>query len=301
MTDLLTEMKAAKREVPRKSRSWSEWSFIPEIRLADEIAIPAWRNASSQYRVMMLNYCEMMERRILSDSRIRALRRRLGDIDCLVFSAVGRDDLLDRLNIENYHRVATELGADYVITPDEYIYEVDEAYSYYQDTHFSRMILRGLKLAELGEGHYRLIGLAKGVDYEQLAEYVDVMDDLGVTDFAFECGDLLKQSTNHQKREIRTIAHFVDYVRRLKRRVLLLGVNSSNVLSRLPRPDGYSSGAWSIDALHRSWYTESGRTLRVRMPNWKHPICNSGKISSIQVAVHNLLVDFGRLSKVAEL
>jgi hypothetical protein len=237
----------------------------------------------------------------MSDSRIRGLRRRLGDIDCLVFSAVGRDDLLDALSVEDYHRVAIRLGADYVITPDDYIYEVDGAYPYYQDAHFSRTILRGFKLAELGEGHYSLIGLAKGVDYEQVTEFVNVMDDLGVTDFAFECGDLLKQSKNHQKREIRTIAYFVDYVRSLKHRVLLLGVNSLNVLSRVPCPDGYSSSAWSIDALHGSWYTENGRALRGRMRRCKHTICSSGKIRGTQeVAVHNLLVDFGRLSRFGE-
>ena len=113
--------------------------------------------------------------RHLDHDRIHALRRQLGDLDALILMAVGRDELLDRLRVDEYHRMAIRMDANIVVSPDDYIYDSDGKYPFYQDSHFSRAITRALELVQLGRGHYDLVGLAVGSDQGQLREFVTVM------------------------------------------------------------------------------------------------------------------------------
>jgi hypothetical protein len=265
--------------------------FIPEIRLADRVALPAWQKAILPQRSAMINFCEMMERGFLKDSRLRYLRRKLGDIDALVLCAVGRDQLLDELDPDKYHETALRLHVDWLITPDDYIYDVDHAYPYYQFSHFSRTIRRLTRLFSLAQNHYGVIGLAKGVNMRQLQEYVAVTSEVGVRHFALHCGDSLKH-VKERPAVVQEIGGFIRLVKDLGFSVHLLGVDSPRILSRLPRPDSYSSSAWSIDAHHRRSYTQDGRLVRNRMVTCNHSMCKSRHVIGLErFAIHNLLVN----------
>ena len=271
-----------------------ELTFIPEIRLGDRVAISAWKRAPVSPRTAAINFCQPMVRHLDQD-RIHALRRQLGDLDALILMAVGRDELLDRLTVDEYHRMAIQMNANIVVSPDDYIYDSDGKYPFYQDSHFSRAITRALELVQLGRGHYDLVGLAVGSDQSQLREFVTVMGEQGVSDFAFACGDLLKQGRNRRK-TLNEIESFVDYLRRHGHVSMLLGIDSSRFIKRL-RPDYYSSSQWSIDASHGRYYARDGSPRKGSSIGCNHSICNSGELSGTErLAVHNILMKHELLS-----
>nr|MDO8098896.1 hypothetical protein [Candidatus Njordarchaeota archaeon] len=276
--------------------SWYRVPFIPELRLADRVALPAWKKAPLSPKMVIVNYCELMKRGILCGPRLRGLARKLKDADALILSAVGRDELLDKLTTEQYHETAVQLGAKWVISPDDYVYDSDCKYPFYQDAHFSRAIERALRLLKLARGHYNVIGLAIGSCIFQLNELVATLEEHGVEEFALPCGDLLKQVGN-RKRVIGDILAFVNHLKSLKLRSLLLGVDSPQVIA-LVKPDSFASSAWSFDAARGYSYTPEGKRVKGSV-KCQHTICTSSEVKGVELpGVHNILANRDFMSKL---
>jgi hypothetical protein len=222
-------------------------------------------------------------------SHIALLRRALGGARPLILSAVGRDHLLDELDMRQYHRAAVELGADWVISPDDYVYEADSGYSFYQNAHFSRALRRALALTRLGRDKYRVVGLAIGSSFYQLREFVRTLAEQGTYVFAYPCGDLLKWARN-PKSELNQISEFVRYLQGLRYPCLLLGINSTRLVRQL-KPDMWASAAWSFDASRGVYYSSDGASVRGREFQCSHKECAATNLFSVErMALHNLIV-----------
>jgi len=268
--------------------SWRSFGFIPELRLGDKVALSAWKKAPLKHKPVIVNFCDLMTRRLLRNSSLRTLKRELKDSESLILSAVGADELLDELAVERIHDTALRLDADWVISPDDYIYEADTDYPFYQDSHFSRSIGRAIRLITMARDQYGITGLAIGSCSDQLQAFVKTLEDYGIKDFAYACGDLFKQGKN-PRRTILEIREFVNYLRSFNHSSLLLGIDSPKNL-RLLTPDGWACSAWSIEASHRRYYANDGTKRKGLRVVCHHDWCNSRRSKGIELlAVHNLL------------
>ena len=270
--------------------SWKVVGFIPELRLGDKIALSAWKIAPLLHKSVIVNFCDLTARRLLQSSPLRRLERELKESEATIISTVGSDDLLDELVVTRIHDTALKLGADWVITPDDYVYDSDIRYPFYQDSHFSRALRRAIQLVTMARGQYGVIGLAIGSSTDQLQEFVRTLEEYGINDFAFACGDLLKQGKN-PKRTIIEISNFVNHLRASKHSSLLLGIDSPRYL-RLLAPDSWASSSWSIDAAHQRYYANDGTKRKGRGVVCSHDFCKSGQVKGMELlGVHNLLAD----------
>ncbi len=262
--------------------------FIPELRLRDKYCLSAFRKATVSPKPVIVNFCELMQMGKIP-ARAAALKHALGGVSPLIISAVGRDELLDKFDVRQYHKTAVELGADWVISPDDYVYETDSGYSFYQNAHFSRALRRTLALTRLASGKSRVVGLVIGSNSYQLREFVRVVGEQGIDTFAYPCGDLLKRPMN-LRRVINQISELVLYLKDSGYRSLLLGIDSPRQLRRL-RPDMWASSGWSFDALHGLCYSSDGRTVRGEEPRCRHKECASPHLSPVErLTLHNLIV-----------
>jgi len=270
--------------------SWHNHGFIPELRLGDRVALIAWKKAPLSPKAVIVNFCDLTMRAALRGSRIRKLKRELRESETLILSTVGPDELLDHLSIERLHDTALRLDVDWVITPDDYVYEADGRYPFYQDSHFSRSILRALQLLRMAKGHYGIIGLAIGSSLNQLQEFVTTMEEYEVNNFAFACGDVLKQGRRF-KRTTLEIGGFIKSLKASKHNSLLLGIDSPHLL-RILDPDNWASSAWSIDASHWRYYARDGTRRKGYRIVCDHDVCRSGELKGMELfGVHNLLAD----------
>jgi len=221
-------------------------------------------------------------------SRIAVLRCALGGVSPLVISAVGRDALLDELDVKQYHNAAVQLSADWVISPDDYVYQADGRYSFYQNAHFTRALRRTLALTRFARGNYRVLALAVGSSTYQLREFVRTAAEQAIDTFAYPCGDLLKRARN-PKSILNEISEFVLYAKDSGYRSLLLGIDSPRLVRQL-RPDMWASAGWSFDASHGLYYSNDGRPVRGREPRCNHQDCASTSLSPVErLALHNLI------------
>lgn len=263
--------------------------FIAELRLRDKFSLSAFQKAPMQPKAAIVNFCELMQIGKLH-SRIAMLRRALKGVSPLILSAVGRDDLLDELDVRLYHKTALELGADWVISPDDYVYQADSEYPFYQNAHFSRALRRTFALVKFARRKYRVVGLAIGSDFSQLQEFVRTVAELDVNTFAYPCGDLLKRAKN-PRNTINGIAEFVQFLKESNYRTLLLGVHSPRILRRL-RPNMWASAGWSFDATRGLHYSSDGRPVRGRIFRCTHKNCAAVDLSpNERLTLHNLIVE----------
>ncbi len=263
--------------------------FIAELRLRDKFSLSAFQQAPLQPKAVIVNFCELMQIGKLH-SRIAMLRHALNGVSPLILSAVGRDYILDELDVRLYHKAAIELGADWVISPDDYVYQADSRYSFYQNAHFSRALRRTLGLIKFARGKYRVVGLAIGSDFSQLQDFVRTVAEQGVNTFAYPCGDLLKRMKN-PKNTLIQIAEFVMYARDSNYRTLLLGIDSPRLVRQLS-PDMWASAGWSFDASHGLHYSSDGEPVRGRMFRCSHKSCAAADLSGDErLTLHNLIVE----------
>ena len=269
---------------------WHNYGFVPELRLGDRVALNAWKKVPLSAKAVIVNFCDLTTRGTFRRSRLPKLKRELAEAKTLVVSCIGPDELLDHISVEKLHETAIRLDADWVVTPDDYVYEADGGYPFYQDSHFSRSILRALQLFRMSRGRYGIIALAIGSSPSQLQEFVTTMEEQGINDFAFACGDLLKQGGN-LKRTTREIRGFIDNLKAAKHSCLLLGIDSPRFL-RMLAPDSWTSSAWSIDASHWRYYAKDGTPRKSKRIACDHDICKSGETAGMELfAVHNLLAN----------
>jgi hypothetical protein len=262
--------------------------FIPELRLRDKFSLSAFQKAPLSSRGVIVNFCELMQIG-KAHLRIEMLRRALKGANPVILSAVGRDELLDELDVRQYHKAAVKLGAHWVISPDDYIYQADNGYSFFQTSHFSRALRRTFDLIKFARGEYRVVGLAIGSSVRQLQTFVRVVAELGVNTFAYPCGDLLKGARN-PKSILNQIAEFVLYLRDSKYRSLLVGIDSLRLVNKL-RPDMWASAKWSFDASHGLYYSKDGRPVRGKEFRCGHRDCAGANLSPAErMTLHNLIV-----------
>jgi hypothetical protein len=263
--------------------------FVPELRLRDRFSLSAFGKAPLQPKPVIVNFCELMQLGKV-DLHVAMLRRTLVGASPLILSAVGRDDLLDELDMRLYHKTAIKLRADWVVSPDDYVYEADYGYSFYQNVHFSRALRRTLALVRLARGNYRVVGLAIGSSLFQLQDFVRTTRELGVSTFAYPCGDMLKGMKN-AKRTLHEIAAFVQYLKDSSLHSMLLGIDSPRLVRRF-RPEIWSSAAWSFDAAHGLHYSSDGKPVRGRIFRCTHKSCATAALSlDERLALHNLLTE----------
>lgn len=263
--------------------------FIPELRLRDRFSLSAFEMAPLQPKAVIVNFCELMQIGRLEE-HLALLKGALRGVSPVILSAVGRDDILDELNVRLYHKAAVKLQADGVISPDDYVYEADGGYSFYQNAHFSRALSRTHALTRFGKGKYQVIGLAIGSNLFQLQEFVHAVAEQGVDTFAYPCGDILKGMKN-AKHTLQEIAAFVRYLKDSHYRSMLLGIDSPPLLRRF-RPNVWSSSGWSYDAAHGLHYSYDGKPVRGRAFRCMHkPCANAVLFPDERSTLHNLMVE----------
>ena len=211
---------------PTLAKPWHLTGFIPEMRLDNKIALEAFRRHVAYPKVAVLNYLHLPA--CMSASSIRS---KLGLLDALVLSCVGPDRALDRLSIERYDAAARTIGADAVVSPDDYIYACDDAHEVFQGMNLIRARKRALALLDMRRRPYSVIGLVAGRNKEQIRGSLEFLRDHGMRDCAFPCGDYLKGG-----RRADLIAPFVRQASDLRMWGLLLGVGWTDLLPRLGPP-----------------------------------------------------------------
>lgn len=221
-------------------------NFIPEIRLRDKYALEAWTEAPLKPKCAIINYFQI-PKKDRNPSALKTLRERLGNCDLLFLDAVDRDPLLDELDVEDYDKTARGLEVDAVITPDEYLYDVDIGHAAH-DAHFSRGIRRAIDIVDLSKGCYSVVGLAVASDLIQFQEFVTALREERITHVALAIGDLLKRGPDrrHVLYELRRYLSYLDDSHLCS---LLLGVSSHKIVRALA-PDYWSNSEWSFEAIY---------------------------------------------------
>jgi len=241
--------------MPKIEKPWHLCTFIPELRFRDrQISIKAWQSCTASPRVVIINYYDLKS--VGLQKRPTKVRNSLGKDDVIILSCVGKDNDIDRLSVEDYFETALNLGAEALITPDDYIYKIDSPHPAYQTHHFRRALERSEALLELAKDEFSVIGLVIGANENQISLFADRLKERGVTDFACACGDMLKRGKRRES--LADIALFIKYCTNGWK--LLLGVESRRVLLKL-KPDAFSSSAWSISAAHNRIY-RNGRKMK---------------------------------------
>ena len=222
---------------------WHQTRFIPELRSSNRTALEAFRRYEASPKVAILNYCDLPKN--LSDpGRAARLRSMLGHVGALLLVCVGRDRKLDGLSIQHYDYVARLIGADAVVSPDDYIYECDSAHSMFQAGHLMRARKRALDLLGMPQRPYSVIGSAPGRDGAEIGGSLQFLLDHGVRDCAFPCGDHLKGG------RYKVLAQsFVRRARGMRMWSLLLGVSWPDLLRSLA-PSCFSNSEASFGPPH---------------------------------------------------
>lgn len=222
---------------------WHQTRFIPELRTSNRTALEAFRRYEASPKVAILNYCDLPKN--LSDlGRAARLRSMLGHVDALLLVCVGRDRKLDGLSIQHYDAVARLIGADAVVSPDDYIYECDGAHSMFQAGRLMRARKRALDLLGMPQRPYSVIGSAPGRDGAEIGGSLRFLLDRGIRDCAFPCGDHLKGG-----RYEALVKSFVRQARGLHMWSLLLGISWPDLLRRLA-PSCFSNSEASFGPPH---------------------------------------------------
>ena len=212
------------------SKPWHLAGFIPEMRLDNDIALEAFRRCDAIPKIAILNYLHLPANLSRPNLALR-IRSRLGRLDVLVLTCVGLDRSLDRLPIRRYDAAARAIGADAVVSPDDYIYSCDDPFGVFQGGNLMRARKRALDLLDMPGRPYSVIGLASGRNTEQIRGSLRFLRGHGVLDCAFPCGDRLKGG-----RRTALIASFVREARDLRMWGLLLGAAWPDLVRKLGPP-----------------------------------------------------------------
>lgn len=250
---------------------WHSVRFIPEIRLRDEkYSVEAWKDSTHYPKVLILNYFDL--KKYGSLRKLPLIKKQLGEDSIIILSCVGEDRFLDRLNIEDYYMTADLLQAKAIISPDDYIYKIDNRYATFQNHHFRRALERTEALIDRAQDRISIIGLVVWANRHHIRLYVDRLRKRGVEDFACACGDSLKRTSRRES--LADIKQFLDECKHDWR--ILLGTDSNRSLQKL-RPDAFSSSGWSFYASRGIIYRNGRRQKRSQ----REP-------TGSQLALHNL-------------
>ncbi|MFB3890362.1 MAG: hypothetical protein ACE14S_12820 [Candidatus Bathyarchaeia archaeon] len=235
----------------QNSKPWHLCSYIPEIRFRDyNVSVKAWQNCKVSPRVAILNYFDLKNSGLLR--KPEKVRKSLDGSDALILSCVGKDIDLDKLKVEDYFATAKSIGVKAIITPDDFIYGLDNHYPAYQAHHFRRAVERSEALIRLADTQLDVIGLVISANEYQMSLFVERFIEKGIRDFACACGD----NMNRVKRVegLKDIHAFMKCCANDWK--LLLGVDSRMILTRMPLPNAYSSSEWSYYACHNMIYRD---------------------------------------------
>lgn len=213
------------------------------MRLDNDVALEAFRLHNAAPKVAILNYLHLSAK-LSGPSLARHIQARLGRTDALLLSCVGPDRRLDRFSIRRYDETARAIGAAAVVSPDDYIYACDDAYEAFQSKNLMRARKRALGLLGVPGRPYSVIGLAAGGSAEQIRGSLRFLQDHGVRDCAFPCGDYLKGG-----RRKALIKSFVRQARELQMRSLLIGTACSSLLLQL-NPSWFSNSEVCFGPAH---------------------------------------------------
>ena len=222
---------------------WHRARFIPEMCLYNRTALEAFRRHNATPKVALLNYFHLPAQQSGQDLG-RRIRSRLGRVDALLLSCVGPDRSLDRLSIRRYDETARAIGADAVVSPDDYIYACDDAYRAFQAGNLARARKRTLDLLDMPRRPYSVIGLAAGSSEKQIRGTLEFLRDNSVHECAFPCGDHLKGG-----RRTALIKSFARQARELQMRSLLLGASCPSLLLQL-NPSQFSNSEVCFGPAH---------------------------------------------------
>ena len=230
------------------SRPWHGARYIPEIRIGDATPLQAFKMCEPSTKAAVVSYPDIEKSLPSNLKKVQELRRMIGPRGCLILSCTGADRALDRFSVEKYDAVARAIGADAVTTPDDYIYDCDNAYPEFQYRNLLRAKSRTSDLFRIQDRPYSLIGLAVGQDRTQQNNYMDFLARLGISDLAFPCGDYLKGG----RPDTDLVDNFVRRCREYGNWAVLLGISSKRLLLRYGPPSFSNSTPCFAHAHHRS-------------------------------------------------
>lgn len=229
-------------------KPWHETRYIPEIRLDNATSVRAFRGYDSGNKVIAVNYFNLKKSCFCSPKKGPELRRKIGPHSHLILICTGADRELDRFTVKEYDAAARAVGADAVTTPEDYVYDCDNAYPEFQHGNLLRAKSRTSDLLRIPNRPYPIIGLVTGQDRIQQDNYMDFLTRQGVNDLAFPCSDYLKGGHS----DTGLIDNFVRRCRASGNWAVLLGISSTRLLLRY-KPPSFSNSAPCFDhAYHRS-------------------------------------------------
>ncbi|MBI1829722.1 MAG: hypothetical protein HY222_00700 [Thaumarchaeota archaeon] len=271
-----------------KSLPWRQSTFIPEIRFHNPKILEAFREFDVSPKVATVNYHDLKKYGFLSDSKLKRLNELIGPVDALILNSIGKDRLLDQITVEEYHNTVSTVGAKAAFTIDDYIYAHDNSYPNFQMGNFGRSMNRAQQLMDLAQNDYSIIGLVFGKDKNWMRIHVDFLTSLGIHDFAFSSGDLWKNRTKYQ---IKQIENFLTITKDIGCWNMLVGFDTKRELFKY-RPDSFSSIQWIFDG---STYmiTKNDKHYRAKHKSFRlHDESYALKDRRLQLALHNLIENY---------
>ena len=242
------------------AKPWHLTRFIPELRRLNRTSLEAFRRYKASPKVAILNYYDFPQK-VPDPAWTLKLRSKIGCVDALLLDCVGRDRKLDRLSIRHYDKVARAIGADAVLSPDDYIYNCDSACAIFQAGNLIRSRRRALLLHDMPQRRYSVIGVVAGKDAEEIGASLRFLLDHGIHDCAFPCGDYLKGG-----RRTALAESFVRQAQELRMWSLLLGAAWPAFLLRL-NPSCFSNSK----AFFGPAYGRAARSQKLNLPPGSPP------------------------------
>lgn len=239
--------------------------FVPEIDVTDcrswfwkyginlpEIFVPLWQILTNE--------------ETLKKASSKGLHDFLGFNGRIFLSTIMPDELLDKLRIEDYFKLVSDLSPDVTMIPDNYTYVDDPLF-----LSWSQMV----KLVSLANDFLKLdiplIGLVKGANPLQIDWAIRKQVEMGYVSFAMPARELFKDNlledllpgaleslkwiSKKTKKDLELLMYGIGH--RLKHK----GIN------------GYSNLSWFLEAKH-GYYFKDGWSYDLRDPEVRFEECD---------------------------
>ena len=278
----------------RKFSSEALRRFIPEILLRNANACEALRHVSQKPAFVMFNYKDLKQAGY-PNNKSDYVRKLLADTGnpTVILNSVCDDYFINNFDMNRYSEMALALRAKFVLSPDDFVYLVDDGDRPYQNASIRRALDRTEKLIELSKSRFNVIGLVIGRSLTTRRFFYQQLAGMGIERFAFPCGDLVKGVTRDSHSPMYDFARMCE---KDNRDYILVGLHSAFHL-KLLKPKQYSSPVWSMDASYLVTYDENYK--KSKRPNGIHcKVCPSWLEKESHAAIHNIHSDFGFAQKL---
>lgn len=162
--------------------------FIPQINVKDQRTW-FWREGVEMASIFVPLWQLLLNKDLLSKASSNGLHDFLGFNGRILLSTVMQDELIDRLEKDDYFRLIKDLRPDATMIPDNYTYTDAPSYQSWSQT--IKLVLLAEVFLDLD---IPLIGLIKGANLRQIYESLKREIEMGYVSFAMPARELFEQN-----------------------------------------------------------------------------------------------------------